>query len=110
LDIMKHPHKKEWVWFDWAKGAIEKNSRSSFKVTKNISYIRYPTIISTIHSIRRWGGVCYKMLRDGMRGLTPKMTKMIFKQYQIYHFISGSCGCWRKGNSSSGISISWVYC
>jgi hypothetical protein len=52
LEIMKHPHKKEWAWFDRSKQTIEKNSRSSFHITTNISYIRYQAIISTIHSIK----------------------------------------------------------
>jgi len=49
---MKHPHKKEWAWFDQAKGAIEKKFKVKFPDNKKISYIRYLTIISTIHSIR----------------------------------------------------------
>jgi hypothetical protein len=34
LDIMKHPHKKEWAWFDRAKGAIEKKFKVKFPDNK----------------------------------------------------------------------------
>ena len=63
LDIMKHLHKKEWGWFDWAKGAIEKKFKVKFPDNKkHLLYKISDHIISTIHSIRGWSGVCYKML------------------------------------------------
>jgi hypothetical protein len=34
LDIMKHPHKNEWAWFDSAKGAIEKKFKVKFPYNK----------------------------------------------------------------------------
>ena len=80
---MKHPHKKEWAWFDRAKGAIEKKFKVKFPDNKKhfLYKISDHHFISTIHSIRERGGVCYKMLGEyGMRGFIPKMNKMTLKK------------------------------
>ena len=81
LDIMKHPHKKEWAWFDRAKGAIEKKFKVKFPDNKKhfLYKISDHHFNNTFNQrmrrgmLQNVGGVWYERF-------TPKMTKMIFKK------------------------------
>ena len=78
---MKHPHKKEWAWFDRAKGAIEKKFKVKFPDNKKhfLYKISDHHFNNTFNHRMRWGMLQTVGGGYGMRGFILKITKMIFK-------------------------------